>query len=321
MHNSRYTRQVLPISHARKTPIFMKKTLYFSIASHGFGHIGMTAPIINYCLQYLPSVTVVIQCATTKENLKQWIKGEFIHVNSSTDIGVINKTAFIVQREATHQLYLKRHLNWSTLVEQQVQLLSTYSPDLVISNISETIIEAAHQANINCLALCSLNWADIYWAYCQHLPRAQEIFERLVSAYQKANHFLTPAPSMKMPHFNNTVPIGPIARTGRTLSSLQQALNIPLHKKVVLVSMGGIPTPINTSHWPQDDNIIWLGNFGQNARKDLIYFPSLDLSYIDILSNCDALITKPGYGNFVKHVVMGFLFCTLGGLIGQKNPV
>src|SRR5690606_3469974 len=57
--------------------------------------------------------------------------------------------------------------------------------------------------------------------------------------------------------------------------------------------------PIET--WPEVPGLCWLvpGSWS-SARQDVVAIESLALGFSDLLSSCDAILTKPGYGSFVE---------------------
>lgn len=63
--------------------------------------------------------------------------------------------------------------------------------------------------------------------------------------------------------------------------------------------MGGIPTKLPLQEWPVEKEIYYLiPDSWPMAHPHARHFQQCDLSFIDMLSSCDALVTKPGYGNF-----------------------
>jgi predicted glycosyltransferase len=73
-----------------------------------------------------------------------------------------------------------------------------------------------------------------------------------------------------------------------------------------MVSMGGVPTRIDLGAWPTLPNLHWLVPESWNPRRpDTIAFETLAMDFVDVLRSADALITKPGYGNFVEAACNG----------------
>ena len=87
----------------------------------------------------------------------------------------------------------------------------------MFANVPYLTLAAAASLDVPAVALCSLNWADIYRHYCGHRPEAEDILGTMRSAYAAANRFLQPEPSMPMEYLANRQRIGPIASWARTI--------------------------------------------------------------------------------------------------------
>ncbi|WP_020560485.1 hypothetical protein [Thiofilum flexile] len=280
------------------------KHLLIDISAHGFGHLAQTAAILNA----LPSsnIKITIRSLAPEKVLRDRIRHNFELIPYQQDNGMIMHDALNVDAESSFQWYQHFHENYSQKVNQATQELRLLKPDLVFSDIPYLSLEAAHALNIPSIALCSLNWADIFQAYCGHFTSAQPIHTQILQAYQKANIFLQPTPSMPMPTLSNTQTIDVLAARGTQQKHLlQQRLNLPPQAKCVLVSLGGIEInyPLNT--WPQIENVYWI--FPDQVllaqRADWIPQSQAQMNYLDLLASCDVVITKTGYGTQTEAVI------------------
>jgi hypothetical protein len=154
----------------------------------------------------------------------------------------------------------------------------------------------------------SLNWADVFGAYCSQFPRAAVVRARLAEAYARAELFVQPTPSMPMPSIRGgEVSVGPVARVGQNFRDrLIGALGANSGDHVVLMSMGGISTPIDYASWPRLGSVrVVVGSDETPDHPDIIPWRDTRLSYIDLLRSCDVLLTKPGYGHLVEAACNG----------------
>ena len=79
--------------------------------------------------------------------------------------------------------------------------LHALKPALVLTNVPYLTLAAAALAGIPSAAVCSLNWAEIFYSYCRGKPYAELIYRQIHEAYSQASVFLTPKPSMPMSGF------------------------------------------------------------------------------------------------------------------------
>jgi hypothetical protein len=212
------------------------------------------------------------------------------------------KHALEVDSSASAQAYQRYHRRWEQSVTEDTQLLASHAPDAVLANVPYRILAAAGQAGIPAMALCSLNWADIYRHFCGHLPGAETILKEMLTAYHSAHAFLQPTPSMPMSDLANRIAIGPIASLGRERrQDILQQRGLPDSARLIVVSLGGIPTQLDPTRWPVVPGLYWVIPAAWKAqRQDFIAFESLAMNFIDVMRSADALITKPGYGSFVE---------------------
>lgn len=279
-----------------------KKQLYLSISAHGFGHIGQMTPILNkLASQYSNQIRFIIQSGAERKLLQQFFYFEFEHIHRADDMGMLMANSLDVQAEPTHQAYLEFHDNWAQRLEEKTREIAAYNPDAVLSNIAYLTLAAGKALNLPTLALCSLNWAEIYQSYCGHLPDSEAIFQAILSHYQVADHFLIPAPGMAMPALHNQRRIGPLSRFYNRFPGFRKSLGLAENSKLILVSMGGIPHPGSQRNWPMLDNVIWIDASNTcTSRQDIWPLNQLNYGFLDILGHCDLLICKPGYGLFAE---------------------
>ena len=275
--------------------------LQLAITYHGLGHLAQTAPIINHLRHTMPELRLTVQCQAPRSILESWLEGEFALVENPGDPGMANVDAMGVDAAQSARLYCDLYNNRESLLARHQLLLQQQRPDLLVSNVGFLPLLAARQSCIPAVALGSINWADIYSSYCAGLAQQTEISAYLYDAYRCADHWIELTPGMPGKSFAPTTVVDPVARTGRDQRlHLRQTLGLPPDQKLVLLTMGGIDTPIDLSCWPSIPGISWLASGQNTGQKGVFASDTIPLPYIDILCSCDAIITKPGYGSFAE---------------------
>lgn len=283
------------------------KHLLVDISGHGFGHLAQVAPTLN-ALNAISKeescIRVTLRSSLPEALLKTKISLPFNYIHTELDKGMIMHDAMGVDEVASYDWYEQFHCNYSQKVDEQAHQLAELKPDLLYADIPYISLDAAHLAGIQSIALCSLNWADIFYAYCKHQPKAKSIYEEIVTAYNKASYFLQPVPSMDMPDVLNSKSIAPIAESG---NRQKEKLLICSHNtdqtRFVLISLGGIDTKLAVDTLPVIENVNWIvPDSITSARKDMIIQSTFQMPYIDLLSSVDLIVTKTGYGAMVEAV-------------------
>jgi hypothetical protein len=274
--------------------------LFVDISSHGFGHLAITAPVLNALAEITPNFRLTIRSALPAAKLQQRIKTPYTLIADATDFGYVMIDATRIDLEASAIAYRQAHANWPARVAEEARFLANLKPDIVLTNVSYLPLAGAAVAGIPALSLCSLNWADLFDHYFGDQPWAKSIHAEMLAAYRSALAFLRVTPGMAMDALNNVQPVGPIAALG-TRHDL--GLN---SDKAILIAMGGIAHRLPVEDWPRLPGVRWLVPAAWNCRHpDAIAGESFGLGFTDLLCSVDAVITKPGYGTFTEAACNG----------------
>jgi hypothetical protein len=277
--------------------------LVVSISGHGYGHVAQTAPLLNRLYRMLPALRITVRSTVPASHLRSRIQVPFTHLPSEGDIGMIMTSALDVDVSASRAAYRDFHTDWETRVADEAQLLRDLHADMVLSNVGYLSLAGAQRAGIPNVALCSLNWFDIYRHYCG----ADAIAAQVLACYANADAFLRTTPGMAMNYLDNLIPVAPLAEIGSNRrEELNQLLRLSQDERLVLISMGGIASRLPLERWPRVDGVRWLVQQSwQVQHPDAITLESLPFSFSDLLASSDALLCKPGYGSFVEAASCG----------------
>lgn len=277
--------------------------LVVSISGHGFGHVAQTAPILNLLHRRLPQLRLTVRSAVPLSHLRSRIHAPFTHLPSEGDIGMVMSSALDVRVAESRAEYANFHADWEARVAEEARLLHEIRADVVFSNVGYLPLAGAQRAGIANAALCSLNWFDIY----RHYAGDDGIAAQMHACYAGADAFLRTTPGMAMQTLPNLLPVSPIAAVGENRrDELDRHLRLSKEERLVLVSLGGIASRLPMERWPHIDGVRWLVQAGwQVEHPDAVVLESLPLGFSDLLSSCDALLSKPGYGSFVEAACSG----------------
>ena len=274
--------------------------LFVDISSHGFGHLAITAPVLNAVAKIAPDLRLTVRSGLPAAKLRQRIFSPFEHIAATSDFGYVMIDATRIDLPASADAYRHAHADWPARVAKEAGFLAALKPDLVLTNVSYLPLAGATRASIPSLSLCSLNWADLFAHFFGHAPWATPIHAEMLAAYRSARAFLRVTPGMPMTALDNRHDIGPIAATGRRHDL---GLN---GNKAVLIAMGGIAHRLPVDDWPRLPGVRWLvAADWRCTHPDAIAYESFDLGFTDLLCSVDAVITKPGYGTFTEAAANG----------------
>ena len=233
--------------------------------------------------------------------------GDFRIVERPADFGLIMHSALEIDLDSSATAYADWHHNWQHRVDEETRWLAALAPDLVLADVPYLTLAAAGQARIPAVALCCLNWADIYRHYFSGRSEAGEVLAHMESAYRSARAFLCPEPSMPMDFLDNRVSIAPLAAQGVSRrDAINDRLQLDDDQTLVLVAPGGINMRFAMEGWPGNQGIHWLVSEHWNIEHpDASSLECTGFTFTDLVSSCDAVLGKIGYGTVSECVVNG----------------
>ena len=282
--------------------------LFVDISSHGFGHLAITAPVLNALAKIAPNLRLTVRTRLPRQLLVQRIHVPFELIEASSDFGYVMIDATHIDLPASAAAYRQAHADWPVRVSAEARFLTSRKPDLVLTNVSYLPLAGAALAGVPSLSLCSLNWADLFAHFFGHEPWAASIHAEMLAAYRAAQSFLRVTPGMPMPQLGNVVKIGPIASIGQK-HELGAGLGAGPRlggDLAILIALGGIAHRLPLEQWPRLPGVRWLVATDWHCQHpDAIAFESFGLNFTDLLCSVDAVITKPGYGTFTEAACNG----------------
>jgi hypothetical protein len=282
--------------------------LLVAVSAHGFGHIGQTAPVVEELLKRQPNFSVTIRSSAPRFKLVERFGSAVDLKDAETDIGMLQATAVDMLIDETAEAYATFHSDWERKVDKEARALEALAPDLILANIPYLTLAGAARVGIPAVAMCSLNWAEIYrHFFLERRREAPSVVRQMLDAYNGANRFLRVTPSMPMPELSNTRQIGPVAQLGRDRSDeIRMRLGVGSDVRLVLLSLGGMDFPISTNLWPRFEGVRFLvPETWRSSHPETVTIEHLGISFADLMASCDALIAKPGYGSFVEAACTG----------------
>jgi UDP:flavonoid glycosyltransferase YjiC (YdhE family) len=280
----------------------VKRHLVVDLSAHGFGHLAQVGPVVGTLATRDPALRVSVRTGLPASIVRPRIAAPVSVLACTGDVGMRMRSALDVDLEASLQAYLELHADWEARVAAESASLRALGADLVLADVPYLGLAAAGRAGISAVALCSLNWADVFRHYLGHHARAAGVLAQIEAAYAAAALFLQPVPHMPMPTQPRARPIGPVAARGRNRRpEIDARAGTAAGDRLVLVGLGGVATRLPVSRWPQVPGVRWIAPRDWDAaRPDFLALEALRLPFLDLLASCDALFTKPGYGGFVE---------------------
>jgi len=274
--------------------------LFTDISSHGFGHLAISAPILNALAELAPDLRLTVRSLLPPAKLRERIAPPFELIEAASDFGYVMHDALRIDREASAAAYRAAHADWPQRVAAEADFLRALAPDAVLSNVAYLPLAGAKLAGIPALAICPLNWAELFAHFFGREPWAPPIHAQILAAYRDADAFLRLTPGMAMADLPHLETVAPIAARGT-----RHDLGLGAERKV-LIALGGFDHRLPVDNWPRLPATRWLVPADWQCRHpDAIDFERYGLNFTDLLASVDAVLTKPGYGTFTEATCNG----------------
>lgn len=280
--------------------------LFADISSHGFGHLAQAAPVLNRLAMQLPNLQLTLRCGLPREKLQQRIQAHFEHIPAASDFGYVMHDAVTIDLQASAAAYRSAHADFAARVAAEADLLRQLGVDAVFADVAYLPLAGAAQAGIPAMAMCSLNWADLFEHYFGHEDWAPAIHAEILAAYRSAI-FLRTTPGMPMPRLDRVIDIDPIATPGQQRrKNLAEIIGADDTARIVLIALGGIPMRLPIERWPLLPDTHWLVPASWHAPgKRFHAIEGIGWPFADLLRSVDAIVAKPGYGTFAEAACNG----------------
>jgi L-arabinokinase len=276
------------------------RTVALAVSGHGFGHAVRCAELARALLAQGARVVV-------RTDAPAWLFPEAVERLPSPgwplDIGVAQHDGLELDIDETRRRWDVFAPEFAAHAEAEAHVLREQRVDVVLGDVPPLAFAAAALAGIPSVALANFGWDWIYGAW----PDFDAAIATVQAGYAQANvlcrlplHSTSPD---AFPAFTTIEDVPLIARrAGRPRYEVRRDIGVGGGDRVVLLSFGGftangldvralghnrdytfvITPPLSRSEHDVPDNVIALGE--------------TPADYVSLLSACDVVVTKPGYG-------------------------
>lgn len=276
------------------------------VASHGWGHLSQTVPIVAALRARRPALRTTVRTGLPAPLVRARFAAAGLPEPAveadDTEFGFAMRDALTIDDDASLARYGALHATRDARLDAERDALLALAPDAVLANVGWLPIAAAASLRVPVFGACSLNWADLLEARYPARTDVAPIVAWMRDAYRRADALFALEPGMPFDAYPNRVRVAPLARVGTARrDALQAALGAPPDGRVMLVAFGGIPMAIDTRAWRLPPGWHAVASFdGAHDAATVRRFETLGWPYADLLASVDVLVAKPGYGTFAE---------------------
>lgn len=298
----------------------------FFISDHGFGHAARTSALIehlytNGAFSFHPVIVSAVPEHFFSQSL---LSIPFTYLHYKTDVGLVQKDPIhediVATLEVLRDFYPTRPEQHSELISN----LSSLKPDLIVTDISPLGLVVAEHLKVRSVIFENFLWPWIYDGYPDFKNEFADISMWMNELYSRSDLHIISEPYCH--RFDDAVYIGPISRKARTSpETLKSKLQIPPYDKVVLITMGGVPTSytfLEDLHAFNDTTFVLPGSYPKvSFEKNLRILPhQSDFYHPDLMQLADVVIGKLGYSTIAEVMAYQPVFGWMGRPNFRESP-
>ncbi len=284
----------------------------FFVSHHGFGHAARSASIMSALKVILPSIQFEVFTQTPAWFFKNSLTTPFSYNSCLTDIGLVQRTPLLEDLPKTVDL-LDDFLPFdSVAIANLSRKVAEKKCDLIVCDIAPIGIKIAEKIGIPSVLIENFTWDWIYQGYETRYPKLGKPISYLQKLFDSADYHIQAEPVCRSR--NVDLCVNPVSRSVRTPAGrVRKALGIPNDKKLVVITMGGIPEKYDSLAQLRKERKIHFvvpgGNDCLSVQDNIILLPyKSDFFHPDLINASDAVIGKVGYSTLSEIYHAGVPF-------------
>jgi len=291
-----------------------KRTILYYVSGHGYGHATRASEIMRALATRSPETRIVVR-TNAPSHLFAGIPTVSVQTTpNSLDPGAVEEAdALGVDVPATMRQIERYFRDRDTQVADEATLVRSEKASLVVADIPALAGDVAEAASVPGLAIGNFTWDWIYEPFFTNDSR-QYLLAWIRDGYAKLGTCLRLpfSPSEGLEMFRQVVPVPLVARrASRDPGHVLTHLRIdPADRRprVLLAMRGRIPLRARARAAVANRDLLFLhfepdaGDEHENCRGVTL---GPELSFADVLSVCEIVVSKLGYGILSECVAAG----------------
>ncbi|MDQ6670595.1 MAG: hypothetical protein M3069_07545 [Chloroflexota bacterium] len=277
-----------------------RATVGMAVSGHGFGHAVRSAEVARALLDRGARVKIRTDApAWLFPEQAEWLPSPGWPV----DTGVAKHDGLELDVDETRRRWLRFADEFEARASLEAGLLVEQGVDVLVGDIPPLAFAAASRAGIPSAALGNFGWDWIYAAW----PDFESVIAKVQAGYRLADRLfrlpLHSADPDAFPAFRSVEDVPLIARRAtRRRREVRAELGLADESRVVLLSFGGFNTRQldvrALGEWPNYVFLLTppLSLTAADVPPNAMTLAQSPADYVSVLSACDAVVTKPGYG-------------------------
>ncbi|EJS74043.1 glycosyltransferase family protein [Bacillus wiedmannii] len=304
------------------------KTFVFYVSEYGFGHATRCIALIRGMLSVRKDVRIIVCNSFALQFLRTSLTGygdRVIFHDVETDVGFILKEHSLnLDKEKLALAYEEFCAELPQKINNEIDFLSTFSVDCIISDISPIAFEIADKLEVPSIGISNFTW---YTAYKNIIP--DNLLQVFKNMYKKMDYFYTLAGSNEENlarlntssfHFYSRI-INPLE-----VKKLRKKLNPTGEKQVIFIPLGMKIDIGDITTFPlwDDERYVFIVSHNMKIEHNNVHkIPKNYTESQNFVAAADCIISKAGWGTVSEAIIQNkpLLIIDRKGMSEDQNTI
>ncbi len=276
------------------------KRLAYYVTPHGLGHAVRSLEVIRHLLEQAPGLEITLVSTLPEFIVEKNLQGLLAIRKKRLDVGLVQHDSLRFDLAATLNELESLYHDREALLVEEIEFFKTEKIQAIVCDIPFLPFTAASRWGIPAIGISNFTWDWIYQSYADSDPRWLPLVRWIQESLRACTLFLQLPMSGDCSACPAIQPVPLVARQAKKRpEEIRRILGIRSDQKAYLVSFAALELTDEAQDRLQGIiGSIFLYNRPLTFRFDRSRcLDDLDtISYADVVSAADGVITKPGYG-------------------------
>ncbi|WHY71984.1 glycosyltransferase [Fictibacillus enclensis] len=283
------------------------KTIAYYISEYGFGHATRSIALMREMLRTDKELRIIVCTSFSLEFIRDSLVefgNRVVYHKGVTDIGyILQKGSLQLDKDALNTACQNYLFKSDDLVKQEIEYLSSFNVDCILSDIVPIVFEIGDGMNIPTVGISNFTWWSAYEGVID--PLLNNEFKAM---YEKMDHFIQLA-GCNEPAFGrkSNEQFGFFCRESddREVQRLRDQLNPSGNKRIVFIPIG-MKIELNMAEWPlwnNEDCVFVVSSHMDIQHPNVVKVPADYTEVQNYVAAADLVISKAGWGTVSEAVV------------------
>jgi L-arabinokinase len=279
------------------------RTIVYYVSGHGFGHARRTAEILRSLSARATDVRVIVRTSAPAQIFRNIANVTVTVPPQPIDPGVVERDTLTIDPAASLERLQNTLSIAPELVETEAAFVRSQQPDFIAADIPFLAGEIA-EAAVPCIGVGNFTWDWIYGPFVT-TDAHRALIQQVRGSYAKFESILHLPLGHEVTCFSRVIEFPLVAsRTRRSRSDVQRHLGLAANEtrpRVLIAMRGGLDEQTLLHAARQSPDMLFIQPIPRTATTLPSNMKAVDanaghLDFTDLLSICDAVVSKVGYG-------------------------